>query len=233
MAGFGARVKEWMMEYAYLVTLGAVIAVVAACAIYTGELQEKTHAAQAGIQAAAGAPETEEAPSPIPESTTPLPTIAPFQIHYAPIMRQGNVVRPVSGEVIRGWDNTLPVLWESLSCVQVHMGLDLAGEAGESVVCAADGTVERVAWDDLWGVRVEVMQTDGRLAVYAGLESAAVVPGQNVTRSQMLGVLMASVPCERELGPHLHMELSRDGVSQDPEGMLAPALQKAVAGKND
>ena len=231
MGGFRARAKEWMMEYAYLVTLVAVIAVVAACALYTGELQERQQAALEGIQAAAGAPETVS--SPVPEKTTPMPTIAPLEVHYAPLSAQGSVVRPVGGAVVRGWDPALPVLWEALSCVQVHLGLDLAGEAGEGVKCAADGVVERVVLDDLWGVRVEIRQMDGRLAVYAGLESAAVAPGQNVTRAQQLGVLMTEIPCESELGTHLHMELSRDGVSQDPEGMLAPVLQKAVAGQKD
>ena len=73
------RVREWMMEYAYLVTLGAVIAVVAAGAIYTGQLRR-----DGGMQAAAGAPEIlhSAAPTATPAARiTPLPTIAPLKVH--------------------------------------------------------------------------------------------------------------------------------------------------------
>ena len=37
-----ARVKEMMMEYAYLITLGAVIAVVAATALYTSRMRAES-----------------------------------------------------------------------------------------------------------------------------------------------------------------------------------------------
>ena len=55
MAGKGlrARLKMWMMEYAYLATAGAIAAIVAASAMYTHRIRTEE-----GIQAAADAPET-------------------------------------------------------------------------------------------------------------------------------------------------------------------------------
>ena len=42
------RMKAWMMDYAYLVTLGAVIAVIAGSAIYTQQVRRQS---EAGVQA--------------------------------------------------------------------------------------------------------------------------------------------------------------------------------------
>ena len=47
------RMKAWMMDYAYLVTLGAVIAVIAGSAIYTQQVKKRSEAL---VQAAADAP---------------------------------------------------------------------------------------------------------------------------------------------------------------------------------
>lgn len=205
------RVQAWMVEYAYLVTLGAVIAVIAASAMYT----QRLHAREQSVQAAAGAPETKATPTPTPR-VTPLPTLAPLAVQ-TPVRA---TVWPLSGGIVRGHNAQEAVYWAALGCYQPHAGLDIAGEAGESVCCAADGVVSRTALDELWGWRVTVAQTDGSEAVYAGLEVCAVAAGQSVTRGQALGTLLAQIPCEAELGSHLHLERWRDGTAQDPEAVL-------------
>ena len=215
------RVKTWLMDYAYLVTLGAVIAVVAASAIYTQKLREEQ---AADIAAAAQAAELRTA---MPEATaslqpdvTPLPTIAPLEVRYTQLRGSAGTVWPLGGAVIRAYDAQEPVFWGTLGSYRTHAALDIAGEAGEDVLCASDGVVAGASRDALWGWRVKVDQTDGRQAVYAGLESADVAGGQSVTRGQRIGVLLAQIPCEAELGPHLHLALYRDGKPQDPEGMM-------------
>ena len=217
-AGEAARqAKEFFLDYAYLMTLGAALLVVAASALYTYQLRDGS-----GIQAAANAPEIEETVvptlQPLP-TAAPLATIAPLQI-ASTVKLGGTTVRPVKGAVLRGFDLSVPVYWEALSCVRVHAGLDLAGTPGEDVLCASDGTVTQAARDELWGWRVTVAQTDGQTAVYAGLASSLVQQGQNVTRAQPLGALLERIPCEAELGAHLHMELSRDTLARDPAEIL-------------
>ena len=208
------RAREWMMDYAYLVTLGAVIAIIAASALYTRHVQKDAGAS--GIQAAADAPEIREAsdstPSPL-DGATPLDT-------GAPTVSGAGSVWPVSGEILREFDASTPVFWEALGCWQVHAGLDIAGEADEEVRCARDGVVRQAVRDELWGWRVQVEQTDGRLAEYAGLALCEVDAGQSVTRGQSLGTLMEHIPCEAELGPHLHMTLMLDGRAIDPLSIM-------------
>lgn len=215
------RARAFMLEHAYLVTLGAALAVVAASALYTFDLRDASE-----IGAAAGAPETLATAEPAVAPTfTPQPTATPVQASALPALSSavrlgGTTVRPVSGGALRAFDRETPVYWPAVSAVKVHAALDLAGEVGGDVLAAMDGQVTAAARDELWGWRVEVAQTDGQTAVYAGLSDCAVQPGANVTRGQALGALLERVPCEAELPAHLHMELLRDGEAQDPATIL-------------
>lgn len=204
-----------MIEYAYLVTLGAMAVIVAASAVYTNQLRREE------IPAAAQAPETKETASPeIAPDVTPLPSIAPLTVHAQPLRMAGATVWPTGGAILRGYDTQEAVYWETLGCFRPHAALDIAGEAGGDVCAIADGVVEKVTRDELWGLRIVVSQMDGREMTYAGLETAAVRAGQSVTRGRKLGTLLERIPCEAELPAHVHIEMRKDGKSQDPEGIL-------------
>lgn len=205
--------KAWMMEYAYLVTLGAVIAVVIGSALFAHQVRRES---EQGVQAAADAPEIAETHTP---SITPMPTIAPPVVRPALLAAQ-SAVWPVEGELLRRFDAQTLVWWASLSLWRAHMGLDIAGEAGQSVRCCTDGRVKSSTWDELWGWRVVVEQTDGRQTTYCGLESSVVSAGERVTRGQTLGTLLERIPCEAEEAAHLHLEVQSKGQMQDPEAML-------------
>lgn len=212
-AGAAARAKDWLMEYAYLVTLCAVIAIVAAAAIYTDRVKT---AQEESLQAAAQALEIEATPTP---RVTPLPTIAPLALSSATFKPRIVSVRPVSGEIVRAYSRE-PVMWEALGAIQAHEGIDLAGAEDESVLSAMDGVVTAAAMDALWGWRVTIAHTDGSEGTYAGLKLVFVSAGESVSRGEEIGALMDAIPCEAELGPHLHVEWMKNGIRQDPEGML-------------
>ena len=67
------QAQEWLLDYAYLVTLGAMIAVIAGTALYTDHLRS-----QQNVQAAAPAPEVSSSPTP-QISPIPVPTLAPIR----------------------------------------------------------------------------------------------------------------------------------------------------------
>jgi len=202
------RIKAWMTEYAYLVTMLSVLAIVIGCAMYTHAIRQEK-----GVQTAAGAPETQMTITPVATKfVTPLPTIATLR----PVALTGGKW-PVSGDVIRGYDARESVYWAALGCWQVHAAADIAGEAGESIMACADGDVERSAWDEMWGWRVRIRLEDGTQVVYAGMETCLVYEGQRVRRGQSLGTLLKEIPCEAELGTHLHMEAQRGGERVNPE----------------
>ena len=198
------QAREWLLDYAYLVTLGAMIAVIAGTALYTDHLHQ-----QENVQAAAPAPEI--APSPMPSaSPSPLPTLAP--IRALPMF---GMVHPVSGGQIRGFSSQ-PVFWQALDCWQAHPAIDLAAEAGETAVCMRDGLVLSCVRDELWGWRVEIRQTDESVCTYAGLSCVLVQAGQTVTRGQALGDVMERIPAESELEPHLHLALRQNEQEVEP-----------------
>ncbi len=215
--GLMQRMHDFMIEYAYGVTLCAILLMVVGCAMYTQQIKQEQ-----SMQAAANAPEVAATATPGPTMTpVPLATAAPMQLYTTAVKRGIEAVWPVEGGVLRGFDDSTPVMWEALGCVQIHDGLDIAGEAEQAVLCAMDGTVTHTSRDALWGWRVTVAHTDGSSAVYAGLLQIAVSAGQSVRRGQTLGLLMENIPCEGEMPAHLHMELvGGEGNKKDPAGML-------------
>ena len=214
MTQVAGRMKNWLMEYAYLVTLGAVVAVVAASAMYANRIKLEREEA---LRAAAGAAEISATEA--PAAVSPLPTIAPMVFSQTTFAPRRVTVWPASGKIVRAYERG-PVLWEALGALKSHEAIDIAGQAQESVRCAMDGVVALAVMDELWGWRVHVAHTDGSEGRYAGLGLSFVSEGQSVTRGQELGTLLESIPCEAELGPHLHFEWISGGVKQDPEGLL-------------
>ena len=212
------RMRDWMAENAFFVTLGCVLAVIVSSAMYAHDVQSRLQTQEVGIQAAAGAPEIAQSASPTQAAVTPLPTIAPLEVRTAVFVPR--MQWPLEGGVLRGHDPLEIVYWEALDVWQAHQGLDIAGKAEETVRCAADGTVVRTALDGLWGWRVWVAQRDGAQALYSGLAVCYVSEGDMVRAGQALGTLLDAIPCERELGPHLHMEITRGGAAQDPQASL-------------
>ena len=210
-----AGIRNWLMEYAYLVTLGAVMMVIAGAALYTGHLRGEQEAA---AQAAAKAHETQESAGATP-CVTPLPTIAPLTLTKVSFSPKIAVVQPLDGKIVRGFSRE-PVLWEALGVVKAHAAIDIAGQEDCAVASAMDGMVKEAAMDALWGWRISIEHADGSVCVYAGLSCAFVSAGENVVRGQEIGRLLEQVPCEAELAPHLHFERWKDGVAQDPEEIL-------------
>lgn len=199
------QAREWLLDYAYWVTLGAMIAVIVGTALYTDRLRQAEN-----VQAAAPAPEVA---SPSPRRPQPRrrcrrsrpSAFRPLRARFAPF----------PGGLLRGF-SAQPVLWPSLDCWQAHPAVDLGAASGETAVCMRDGVVLSCVRDDLWGWHVAVRQTDGAVCTYSGLSCALVQAGQSVVRGQPLGDVMAAVPAESELGAHLHLSLYRDGEAAEP-----------------
>ena len=212
------RLKAWMMENAYLVTLGCLMAIVVSCAIYTRDLRQSQHS---GVPAAADAPETQMTAAPtLTQAPTPLPTIAPLGVRPAALVDRGGEW-PVNGRILRAHDLQQVVHWQALDMWQTHHGLDIAGDAGEGVKACLDGEVTHAAWDEMWGWRIRIRHADDRETVYAGLASCLTAVGESIRRGQIIGTLLESIPCETEMGTHVHLEMYRGGKAQDPEASLS------------
>ncbi len=121
-------------------------------------------------------------------------------------------IKPMSGPYsVGGFGMRLhPVL----HVYRMHYGLDIINDVGTPIYAAGDGEV-RVAGRTQGGlgVLVEISHGYGYASLYAHLSQVHVSPGQKVKRGELIG------KCGRSglvSGPHLHYEVRRNGVSQNP-----------------
>lgn len=102
----------------------------------------------------------------------------------------------------------------------MHTGLDLANVIGTPILAARAGRVVHVESQvGNYGNLVIIDHGDGYSTLYAHMDSFAVTRGQWVSRGQKIGEVGNT---GRSTGPHLHFEVRRNGVHEDPEGHLAP-----------
>ena len=98
-----------------------------------------------------------------------------------------------------------------------HMGLDLAGAHGDTVVAAADGIVALVDGFLLAGNIVYLNHGGGLLSSYSHLSEQLVAEGDWVTAGTPIGRVGAT---GRVTGPHLHWVVRYGRTSVDPRSLL-------------
>lgn len=96
---------------------------------------------------------------------------------------------------------------------QMHRGLDIANRVGTSVVASADGIVVHVGADTGLGKMVSISHGYGIKTSYGHLSEIKVRTGQKVKRGMEIGTMGNT---GRSTGPHLHYEVSLNGVSVNP-----------------
>ena len=107
-----------------------------------------------------------------------------------------------------------------------HDGIDLAAPTGAPIRAIADGQVLYADPHGGYGRYVVVRHLDGFTSHYGHCEKLEVAPGQKITAGQIIGTVGSS---GISTGPHLHFEIRRDGITQDPERYL-PGLADQAAG---
>lgn len=119
--------------------------------------------------------------------------------------------------------NPLPSAWETSSYGfradpftgqrRKHNGVDLAAPYGSAVRSATEGVVRAAGWDDVLGNYVEVRGQLGYSYVYGHMSRILVPLGTRVVRGSVLGAVGAT---GYATGPHLHFEVRKYGVPQNP-----------------
>ena len=126
---------------------------------------------------------------------------------------------PVSGIVIKGFSDTVPVFSETMNDYRVHNGIDISGEEGEAVLAAADGTVGAIWNDPLMGTCMTVLHDAGYVSTYKGLNEIipeGIAQGTAVRAGQPIGAIGDTALIEVAEEPHIHFELTENGVPVDP-----------------
>ncbi len=106
-----------------------------------------------------------------------------------------------------------------------HAGIDIEAPYGTPVRAAADGDVTGAAMGSGYGQTVELNHGHNLFTVYGHLSAVAVVPGQHVTRGQVIGYVGQS---GRATGPHLHYEVRVHNVPVNPYKYLRVTYEQAA-----
>ena len=125
---------------------------------------------------------------------------------------------PLGNSISKGFSGEELLFSETMKDWRAHTGADLPGEVGDSVKASAAGIVKSVSSESIYGVTVVVDHGDLTVS-YCGLGTTSVEAGQFVGLGDVLGTL-GDVPCETADGPHLHLEVSREGTLLDPASLL-------------
>jgi murein DD-endopeptidase MepM/ murein hydrolase activator NlpD/Zn-dependent protease with chaperone function len=108
-----------------------------------------------------------------------------------------------------------------------HHGVDLTAARGTRIHAPAAGTVrvatERYAQGPHYGTVIVLAHGEGWQTVYAHLDRLDVAEGDHVAQGQLIGRVGST---GKATGPHVHVEVHRDGVRVDPATVI-PALVAA------
>jgi len=134
-------------------------------------------------------------------------------------------VLPLTNTVQKPFSVDAPLYSETMKDWRIHTGVDFAGEEGQTVKAAARGTVTAVEEDPLWGFIVTIDHGVGVVSRYYGVEPSVRV-GDKPDVSAPIGTLK-TIPCEAAQKPHLHFEMTVDGIPVDPIEAIALEVRYA------
>lgn len=150
-----------------------------------------------------------------PQSTTASTASA-----SAPAPAAKYFVMPVTGNILKDFNNEMLQYSETFRDMRMHRGVDIACEKGTAVFAAGDGTVTSVGHDNMLGNMVKIDHGNGVLGVYCGLNTKiAVKEGDTVTSKTQIGIV-AEIPGESVEQTHFHFEMYKDGIAVSPLKLL-------------
>jgi murein DD-endopeptidase MepM/ murein hydrolase activator NlpD len=94
-----------------------------------------------------------------------------------------------------------------------HSGIDLAAARGTPVVATLPGVATVVISATGYGLHVIIDHGGGLSSLYGHLDTVTIVTGDSVNAGEVIGTVGAT---GNATGPHLHFEIRRDGVAEDP-----------------
>ncbi|MBQ8341696.1 MAG: peptidoglycan DD-metalloendopeptidase family protein [Clostridia bacterium] len=157
-------------------------------------------------------------PDPTPDENpddTPKPPVEDKPTDVLPT----RFLLPVSGVMQKKHSADVQVFSDTMGDYRVHLGIDIGTVAGANVSAMADGTVAQV-WEDFYmGQCVAVAHGGNAYTIYKNLSAElpeTVVVGATVKAGDVIGTVGESAMVEVAEEPHLHVEMTVNGLQVDP-----------------
>lgn len=117
------------------------------------------------------------------------------------------------GHPVRGWD--LSQYFGHTSYEKNHTGIDLTSRSGTTILASASGKVILVSrgWGGGYGNHIVISHGNGFTTLYGHMTSFTVSVGQWVNQGQQIGIMGST---GWSTGTHLHFEIRKNGVPQNP-----------------
>ena len=130
-------------------------------------------------------------------------------------------VWPVKGEIERRYSVETLAYDVTMKDWRTHGGGEVLAAKRTGGWAAADGTVESITQDDLYGTTVTIDHGNGLKSTYSNLaDKPTVKQGDSVGSGDVIGSVGATALCEVGQGSHVHIAMSKDGNSVDPTKYL-------------
>jgi murein DD-endopeptidase MepM/ murein hydrolase activator NlpD len=123
-----------------------------------------------------------------------------------------NIIWPIKGVITSRFGNRTPTEIVTAN----HKGLDIAGNMGDNIVSAMDGTVVQYSKEGDYGKHLRI-QSGEVLTLYAHCSELLVQEGSTVKQGDVIAKVGAT---GRATGPHLHFEIRRDDRFINPDLIL-------------
>lgn len=163
-------------------------------------------------------PTTKPAAAAATHAPTPEPTSAPSDAATpTPVVTSTVFTWPVKGEIVGPFSMDTLVYDATMDDWRTHNGVDIAAEQGTQVLAVAGGTVTDIRQDDLMGTTLVIDHGNGMISTLSNLAAVPTVEiGDIVSTGDVIGSVGATAIGESALPSHLHLELTKDGLSTDP-----------------
>lgn len=135
------------------------------------------------------------------------------QATYNVKLGTGRFINPIAGYPMTsrfGW-RVHPIFGSR----RLHTGVDFGAPSGTPIRAADTGVVISTGWQGGYGKAVIVDHGQGLATLYAHTSAYYVRPGQRVTKGQVIAAIGTT---GNSTGPHLHLEVRRNGAPVDPLG---------------
>lgn len=110
------------------------------------------------------------------------------------------------------------LLSQGFSPVTGHFGIDIATQEGAFFRSVGSGTIIHASWTFETGYVIQIQHPDGTVSIYKHASQVNKEIGEFVVKGEVLGRVGNKGVLSS--GPHLHLEIWKDGVPMDPKKYL-------------